>query len=238
MERYSRSMVDARVSSPETKRLPAENSLQQARVALSRDAVVAAADRLFVEHGYVGTSVSAIAREAGVAIQTVYNTVGSKADILSAVLDAHAQGPHAPRSVPEFMAERTNAADDAHALVGVLADWFVEVHQRTAVVFGIIRQAAAVDPAAAALERRRADRRRSNYLGAAASLRQLGALPPGRPDEDTAAAIFALGHPDTYRALVLDGGWSLTHYRDWLCDCLTGALLTSPTPPTPPPQHT
>ena len=199
-------------------------TLPQARAALSREAVVAAAGRLFVEHGYVGTSVAAIAREAGVALQTIYNAVGSKADILSAVLDAHAQGPQAPRSVPEFMAERTSEARNGDDVVEVLADWFVEVHERTATVFGIIRQAAAVDPAAAALERRRAERRRTNYLGAAAVLRRVGAVPPGRDDSDIAAAIFALGHPDVYRTLVLDGGWSVDHYRAWLRDCLLGAL--------------
>ncbi|WP_188742589.1 TetR family transcriptional regulator [Agromyces bauzanensis] len=84
------------------------------------------------ENGYVATSIAAIAREADVAVQTIYNVVGSKADILSAVLDAHAQGPEAPRSVPEFLAERSGQAVDAEALLDMLADWFVEVHERTA----------------------------------------------------------------------------------------------------------
>ena len=166
---------------------------------------------------------AAIARDAGVALQTVYNSVGSKADILSAILDVHAQGPQAPRSVPDFMAERTTKARNGLELVELLSDWFVEVHQRTAFVFGIIRKASAVDPAAAALERQRAERRRTNYLGAAAALRALGAPAPDREDEDIAAAIFTLGHPDTYRTLVIDGGWTVAHYRAWLRDCLRSA---------------
>lgn len=212
--------ADERSSGPN----PAVSSTRRARAAVSRDAVVAAAGRLFVANGYVGTSVAAIASDAGVALQTVYNSVGSKADILSAVLDAHAQGPNAPSSVPEFMAERTTKARNGLEVVEILSDWFVEVHQRTAVVFGIIRQAAAVDPAAAVLERQRAERRRTNYLGAAKALRELGAIAAGREDEDIAAAIFTLGHPDIYRALVLEGGWTIAHYRVWLRDCLRGAL--------------
>jgi AcrR family transcriptional regulator len=200
------------------------SALRLAQSALSRDLVIGAADKLFREHGYVGTSIAAIARAAGVAIQTVYNAVGSKIDILSAVLDTHAQGPEAPRSVPDFLAERSGQAADVEALLDVLADWFVEVHERTAEVVAMIRQAAAVDPAAAELERTRAGRRRRNYLKAAAELRSRGAIPPGRSDTDVAAVIFALGHPEVYRALVLDGGWTAPQYRSWLRAGLAGAI--------------
>jgi AcrR family transcriptional regulator len=198
--------------------------LRQAQSSLSRDLVVGAADRLFRENGYVGTSIAAIARDAGVAVQTVYNAVGSKVDILSAVLDLHAQGPEAPRSVLEFLAERSALAIDVEALLDVLADWFVAVHERTAETVAIIRQAAAVDPAAAGLERARAARRRANYLKAAAEFRSRGSIPPGRSDADVAALIFALGHPEVYRALVLEGGWSVAQYRAWLRAGLASAI--------------
>ena len=186
--------------------------------------MVRAADRLFRENGYVGTSIAAIARDAGVAVQTVYNAVGSKVDILSAVLDLHAQGPEAPRSVPEFLTERSALAIDLEALLDVLADWFVAVHERTAEIVAIIRQAAAVDPAAAGLERARAARRRANYLKAAAEFRSRGGIPPGRSDADVAALIFALGHPEVYRALVLEGEWSVAQYRAWLRAGLASAI--------------
>lgn len=198
--------------------------LRTARSALTRDVIVAAADRLFREYGYVGTSLAAIAGEAGVAVQTVYNAVGSKIDLLSAVLDAQASGPASPRTVPEFMADRSHQASDVDALIDILADWFVEVHARTAEIFALIRQAAALNPAAADLERARAARRLHNYGLAAAELRGRGAVPPGRNDNDIAAAIFALGHPETYRALVLDGGWPVAQYRSWLRDSLAGAV--------------
>ena len=199
-------------------------SLRETLAAATRSQVVEAAAGLFAERGYVGTSIGAIARRAGVAVQTIYNAVGNKAAVLSAVLDAAASGPNAPTPVPLFMAERTREASDTAALLDVLADWFVEVHERTASIQGIIRQAAAVDADAAELERVRARQRLQNYGLAAAALRERGGLRAGMTDEQAAAAIWALGHPSAYRSLVLDEGWSVEAYRAWLRGTLTAAL--------------
>lgn len=53
-----------------------------------RDELVAAARRLFIEDGYDATSMAALAREAGVAANTIYWYFGDKDDVLVAVLDA------------------------------------------------------------------------------------------------------------------------------------------------------
>ena len=199
-------------------------TLRETLAAATRSQIVEAAGTLLVEHGYVGTSIGAIARRAGVAVQTIYNAVGNKAAVLSAVLDAAASGPSAPTPVPVFMAERAREAADVAGLVGVLADWFVEVNERTAAVQWIIRQAASVDEEAAELERSRAQQRLHNYGLAAAQLRERGGLSAGMTDGQAAATIWALGNANTYRLLVIDGSWSVKAYRDWLSDALTAAL--------------
>jgi len=68
--------------------------------------IVEAASRLFLEHGYHATSIGRIASEAGVAVQTIYNAVGSKRDLLSRVLDFAAAGERSPVPVPQFMREQ------------------------------------------------------------------------------------------------------------------------------------
>lgn len=195
--------------------LPSPPSLRDTLAAATRGQVVEAAAQLFAEQGYVGTSIGAIATRAGVAVQTIYNAVGNKAAVLSAVLDAAASGPNAPSSVPEFMAERSRAAADTTALLDLLADWFVEVNTRTASIQWIIRQAAAVDSDVAELERGRSRQRLRNYGLAAAALRERGGL-GAVTDDEAAATIFTLGHPTAYRTLVIDEGWSPDAYRAWL----------------------
>src|SRR5688572_29049790 len=54
----------------------------------TRTAIAAAARRLFAAHGYTATPIDRIAREAGVAVPTVYAVFGTKGAILESVLDA------------------------------------------------------------------------------------------------------------------------------------------------------
>ncbi|MDJ0322748.1 TetR/AcrR family transcriptional regulator [Cryobacterium sp. PH31-AA6] len=192
--------------------------------AATRAVIVEAASRLMLERGYVPTSIAAIAESAGVAVQTIYNSIGGKADVLSAVLDRSAAGPDAPTLVPTFMRKRVAAAGTSAEVVGILADWFVEVNARTAGVHRVITQAAGVDPEVAKLELRRAAQRLHNYGEAASTLRTLRGLRSGLSDHEAAAAIWAIGHPQVYRSLVIDLGWSVPAYREWVLKTLSGAL--------------
>lgn len=52
----------------------------------TRDRVIQAAHRLFIEQGYHGTSMRRIAERAGLALGGIYNHFASKEDILAAVM--------------------------------------------------------------------------------------------------------------------------------------------------------
>ncbi|WP_111721170.1 TetR/AcrR family transcriptional regulator [Homoserinimonas sp. OAct 916] len=198
-------------------------TLREEQVALTRGKVVRAARRLFLSRGYVDTSIAAIATEANVAVQTIYNSVGNKVALLSAMLDDAASGPNSPMPVRDLMRERTDASQDVSGVLDVLADWFVEVGERTVDVWAVIQQAAAVDPEAADLARRRGEQRLSNYGLAAATLRERGGLTQVT-DIEAAATIWSIGHPNVYLTLVRDLGWSAVNYRSWVHKSLSGAL--------------
>ncbi len=53
----------------------------------TRREILRAARRLFAEHGFASTSVQQIAEQAGVAVQTIYSSVGSKSALLLALND-------------------------------------------------------------------------------------------------------------------------------------------------------
>ncbi|GAB3122971.1 TetR/AcrR family transcriptional regulator [Glaciibacter psychrotolerans] len=177
-----------------------------------------------LSRGYVASSLAAIAEEAGVAVQTIYNSVGNKAELLSAVLDLAAAGRDAPALVPAVLRYRVAAATSAPVVIRVLADWFLEVNERTADIHRVISQAATVDSEVAELERKRAAARLHNYGEAASSLRVLHGLRGGMSDHEAAAAIWALGHPQVYRTLVTELGWGSVAYRDWVEKALRGSL--------------
>jgi AcrR family transcriptional regulator len=187
--------------------------------------IVEAASRLFLEHGYHATSIGRIASEAGVAVQTIYNAVGSKRDVLSRVLDFAAAGERSPEPVPQFMREQAESEPDPRRIIAQLVEFWRGALPRTAPVFRVIREAAAADPEIATLERARTAQRLRNYQQAAQVLADRDALRPGMTIDGAAAAIFAIGHPETYRALVLEGEWDDDAWANWLQATLEAALL-------------
>jgi AcrR family transcriptional regulator len=198
---------------------------QQIAAEETQRAIVKAAARLFLARGYHSASIGQIAQEAGVAVQTIYNSIGSKRDVLSRVLDFAAAGERAPVPVPQFMREQTEREVDPIQIIEQLVEFWQGALPRTAPVFRIIREAAGIDPEAAALERDRAAQRLRNYENAARLLDQRGALRDGLTIDQAASTIFTIGHPDIYRTLVLDGDWDDRQWAAWTRATLEAALI-------------
>jgi len=198
---------------------------RQQQALATREEIFRRAEILFLENGYVATTIDAIAREAGVAVQTIYNSVGSKAAILNTILERIVTGTDASVTVSEIMSARVADAADLPAAVQVLADWMVEFNERAGAVFAVLKQAAAVDPEIGRLDRMRSRRRLQNYGRAAAQFRQRGAIPSGTSDAEMAASIWAIGHPEVYTALVVEAGWTVDAYRRWVSGALAHLMI-------------
>jgi TetR/AcrR family transcriptional regulator of autoinduction and epiphytic fitness len=69
---------------------------RQAQARETQSQIVQASRRLFIERGYTGTTIEQIAVEAGVAVETVYATFGSKRAVLSRLVGASVVGDNEP----------------------------------------------------------------------------------------------------------------------------------------------
>ncbi|TFC79489.1 TetR/AcrR family transcriptional regulator [Cryobacterium cheniae] len=210
--------------------LMSSKSRRAEQVLQTRTLIVRAALRLMLERGYIPTTLGAIAAEAGVAVQTIYNSVGGKAAVLSAVLDLAAARPDPPDDRPGPLRSQVSEARTATEIVRILTDWIADLNERTSGVHRVIAQAAGVDADIAELEIRRSAQRLLQYGEVASALRSRHSLRGGLSDHEAAATVWALGHPQSYRSLVLDLGWSGAAYRDWLAKALQGALSLSGAP--------
>ncbi len=193
-------------------------------------AIVHAASHLFIERGYLATTLSTIASEAGVAIQTIYNSIGAKRDVLSEVLDYAAAGEHAPTPAPTFLLAQAEDEPDPRKSLDQLVDIWQDSRRRTAPFYRLLRQAAALDQAASDLERARAEERLRSYRSGAALFAERGALREGLSLDDAAAIIHATGHPDLYRFLVIEQSWTADHWATWVRSTLQAGLLTPEKP--------
>lgn len=191
----------------------------------TRRAIVEAASRLFLDRGYQATTLAEIAREADVAVQTIYNSIGSKRDLLAKVLDYAAAGEHAPTRAPTFALAQAEREPDSRKMLDQFVAFWGEARARTAPFYAILRQAAALDPDVAALERARAAERLRSYRAGARLHAERGALREGLSIDDAAAVFFATGHPDVYRFLVIEGAWTPERWARWARSTLEAALL-------------
>ena len=73
-----------------------DSTHRQEQARQTRLEIIQAARKLFFEHGYSGTSIEAIAQEAGVAVETVYGIFGSKRQILFSLVDYSLTGDDLP----------------------------------------------------------------------------------------------------------------------------------------------
>lgn len=190
----------------------------------TRADIVEAAGALMREHGYVGTSIAAIAERGGVAVQTIYNSIGSKLDVLAAVLaDATDASRAAGLSAAELGTGITGAASPAQA-VAVLATWIADTNERAAFLHRMVNEAGASDPEIRELELTMAARSLHVYAEAVGALRDQLGLRPGLSDHEAATSIWALGHPQVFSTLVAGLGWSRETYTAWLRSALPGVL--------------
>jgi len=186
-----------------------------ARADTRRD-VLRAAGTLFAERGYTATTIDLIAETAGVAVQTIYNTLGSKRGILVGLIggvDGYAVDP------------RIRREQDPTEIVRIVAEGVLAEHERGAALQQVVVGAAAVDKEIAALERRHTARRLEAYREVARELDRRSALAHGLTVDDAAAAISALASAETYRRLVEEQGWTRERYVDWLERALALQLL-------------
>jgi AcrR family transcriptional regulator len=204
---------------------PADGGRGQARTRLARRAVVEAARTLFLERGYVATTVDAISGHSDVPPATVYRLFSSKLGILKALLDTSIAGDDQPRAVQERPDVASLFAEaDPHTLLFGIAGVTAAINERTNDVYRVLVSAAGSDPAATELLHEIREQRDRGQGQIAHALARAHALKPGLRERDAADVIHALMSPEIYCLLVGDRGWTAKRYRQWLAATLSQQL--------------
>lgn len=195
--------------------------LRAQRAEETRSGVLSTATELFLARGWANTGMRDVAREAGVAVETLYSHYPSKRKLFDAVVDRSVMGDDEPVAVAqraEFAAMgRGRRADRIAAAASVLE----AIHGRTAPFAKLIRQAAAADDEVAEVLRATRERQRAD-VGAGLSL-ILGRAPTG----DELDGVWAIASPEVYLLLVEASGWSPERYRRWMAGTLERLLPRS-----------
>jgi len=198
----------------------------QARTRLARRAVLDAAHALFLERGYVATTIEGISKASDIPQATIYRLFSSKHGILKALLDVSIAGddepvPVAERSHVRPLLDATRPEDSLARLAAISVD----INTRIAPFYRILVSAASADQDASAILDELTRQRQEGQGHVATALARAKALRTGLNARDAGDIIHALASPELYQLLVVDRAWSPERYQRWLAAALAGQLL-------------
>lgn len=203
-----------------------QSPLREESARATRRRIREAATALFVQEGFVATTMKEVAARAGVAERTVYTAYPTKADLFREAIDVALVGDELPvaiRDRPEVkraLAERDGKRALAHAVA-----YNVAINERANDLIMAAELSAGAD----------ADMRQLSEEGArimAAGLRGFAATLAGhdslRSDLDVDRAgdiLFFYLSPFTHHLLRRVRGWTTAAFTQWLLDTLVRELL-------------
>ncbi len=207
---------------------PYNSKRRRAQALETRRQILASARKLFLERGYSGATIEAIAEEAGVANETIFSAFGNKRSLLAQLIDLAVGGDEQQipllqrparqdilrETVPARFLERF-AAD----ISGILA--------RVAPLFEVLRSAAKTEPDIAELLEGLLAQRLDSMRTVARHLQSTATLRPSLDETRAAETLWSLTSPEMYNLLVRDRGWSQEEYAAWLGEILVQTLLAS-----------
>jgi hypothetical protein len=167
---------------------------------------------------------TAIADRAGVALDTVYASLGRKPEVARLLIETAISGTDEaiPAEQRDYV-RAIQAAPDAATKIAVYAAAITAIAPRMALVLGIIQQTAQTEPELARLWNEIGERRAANMRRFVADL---ATATPLRLDPDQAADIvWATNAAETYQLLVGQRGWSPQRYEQFLVDTWHRLLL-------------
>jgi AcrR family transcriptional regulator len=203
-------------------------SLRQAQVAHTEQRILAAAAELFLEGGYLATTLEAVARRAQVGARTVYLRFGTKAALFKRVVDVAIVGDTEPVDVlGRDWVQAALTAPTAAERIAASAAAGRQIMQRTGALFAVAQQAAAVEPLIAGFWQQGREQSRRVHALFWTRMAEDGLLDPAVDLAwliDTTAILAAA---ETYLLVTRMIGWNLDAYERWLARTFS-QLMASP----------
>ncbi len=199
-------------------------SRRKIAAAATRHSILVSAREVFLERGYVAATMPAIAERAGVALDTVYASVGPKPSLFRELIETAISGQDeaVPAEQREYV-QTLRAEPKAPRKLEIYAAAVTAIQARLAPLVALVRDAAATDPQLARLWSEIADRRAANMRLLAENLASTGRLRVGI--EEAADVIWAMNSPEFFLLMTRDRGWPPDRFQAWVAATWKRILL-------------
>jgi AcrR family transcriptional regulator len=190
----------------------------------TRRRILESAFRLFADRGYAGTTIAAVAEDAGVSPETIYLSLGDKRGLLEGAIGMAITGAEERATREDSWWTTVAELPGAPERLDKMVEYSCRILARTRPIHAVIRGAADKEAFAAVLGRRLLhDRltaqteRVGQYLG--------DDLRPGLSVDQAGQRYCVLASPELYHLLTVELGWTTDEHRTWLTELLKTELL-------------
>jgi AcrR family transcriptional regulator len=202
-----------------------DNRRRRADAEARQRRVIDAAAALFVEHGFGAASIQLIADTADVSPESIYAKYGSKAGVLSAVIEVALVGDLDGIPVVD---RAPGLADITGALCAARfadhAKFIRALNERVAPLIRVMEQATSSEPALGELRSQLSDMQKADCRH---WIDQLGSqsLRAGLSVAQAVDVMSMINTPYVYSLLTVDGDMTADDYEQWLAHALPQLLL-------------
>lgn len=211
-----------------TKRRSYDSSSRKQAALATRQAILDAARRLFLKHGYATATMPAIAHAAGIALDTVYAAVGRKPKLFRLLIETAISGqPEAIPAEARDYVQAIRAESDPAEKLRIYARALGAIQPRLAPLFRLLQSAAELEPELKKLWTDIARRRATNMQLLAENLHSTGRLRHDLSLTKAADILWSMNSPELYLLLVSQRRWTAEEYQQWLAEAWIALLLES-----------
>jgi AcrR family transcriptional regulator len=204
-----------------------DNRRRAEQAGVNQRRVLDAAYRELLDKGYADTTIAGVAEAAGVSVQMVYKTFGSKAALAKRVYDVTLVGDEEPIPLaqrPEIQA--IIAEPDPGRKLAMYAALGRTLIERIGPLLPVLLSGAkAGDPELRAFATTTAQERLIGVSGFVAHLDSIGALRPGLGCDRARDILWTLIAPEVLDLLVRERSWSLEDWEAWVAESAAALLL-------------
>jgi len=192
----------------------------------TRQSILEAAREIFLSRGYAAATMPAIALAAGIALDTVYATVGKKPALFRLLVETALSGTNSPvpgeeRNYVKEIREET----DPRRKLELYAAAITEIQPRLAPLVSVLQAAAPLDPELDALWNSISERRARNMMLFAEDLASTGKLRQSLSLQKAADILWSMNSPEFYLLLVHQRKWTASEFQAWLAEIWVTLLV-------------
>jgi AcrR family transcriptional regulator len=172
-----------------------------------------------------------VARAAGVALDTIYASIGPKQQLFRLLLETALSGTYdaVPANKRRYV-QAIRAEPSPRQKLVLYARALCEIHERLAPLVAVLREAAPADKQLKALWKGIAERRAGNMRVFASELAETGYLRAELGVAEAADVLWATNAPEFYLLLVQERGWKPARFASWLASSWARLLLVDDAP--------